>query len=375
MRSLIALDIAPSKYFLDCLNRIWDDGNAVLPVDQRLPESAKKQLVRKLGASWVVTNEDEKIRLEHGFEVGDDDALVIATSGTTGDPKGVVHTHASISAAVIAGGSRLGCNADDFWLSCLPLAHVGGLSVLLRAQHYRSRLSIADRVDQPTIDTATKSGANLTSLVPTALQKLDLTNFRAVLVGGSAIISDLPLNAITTYGLTETMGGVAYNGVALDDVEIRLSNESEIQIRGAMLFRAYRDETEPKTDDGWFSTGDLGELADGALTVYGRKDDLINTGGYKVWPTVVEESIQQLDEIEECVVRGLPDQKWGTAVCAWIVMRIPSESINLGQLRDHVKRSLPDYCAPRRLFIVDQIPRTTLGKVRISDLPTLGGQL
>lgn len=375
MRSLIALDIAPSKYFLDCLNRIWDDGNAVLPVDQRLPESAKKQLVRKLGASWVVTNEDEKIRLEHGFEVGDDDALVIATSGTTGDPKGVVHTHASISAAVIAGGSRLGCTADDFWLSCLPLAHVGGLSVLMRARHYRSRLSIVDRVDQPTIDNATKSGANLTSLVPTALQKLDLTNFRAVLVGGSAIINDLPVNAITTYGLTETMGGVAYNGVALDDVEIRLSNESEIQIRGAMLFRAYRDETDPKTDDGWFATGDLGELADGALTVHGRKDDLINTGGYKVWPTVVEESIHQLNEIKECVVRGLPDKKWGTAVCAWIVLRGPNESINLGQLRDHVKRSLPDYCAPRRLFIVDQIPRTTLGKVRISDLPKLGGQI
>ncbi len=375
MRSLVALDIKPSRMFLVHLNDIWDKDDAVLPIDQRLPQSAKQQLVKDLGASWIITSNGEKVKLDNGFQVETNDALVIATSGTTGLPKGVVHTHASIHASVTAVGSRLDCSSTDHWLACLPLAHVGGLSVLLRAQQYESDLTIVDGVDQSSIDNASNKGANLTSLVPTALQKLDVSNFRAVLVGGSTILGNLPANAITTYGLTETMGGIAYDGQALDGVAIRLSNSAEIEIQGEMLFRTYRDGTDPKKKDGWFTTGDLGEIKDGVLTVHGRKDDLINTGGYKVWPKFVESSISQIDGVADCVVMGLPDTKWGQAVCTWIVLRNLDISLKLEDVRRHVKKSLPDYCAPHKLFIVESIPRSALGKVLTAEVLKIRSQI
>ena len=374
MHSLVALDITPSHNFLDLLNKTWDEGDAVLPIDQRLPQSAKQQLVKDLGASWIVANDGNKVKLDNGYQVDEGDALVIATSGTTGNPKGVVHTHAAIIASVTAVGTRLGCCASDHWLACLPLAHVGGLSVLLRAQHYKSQLSIVDGVVQSSIVNAIDAGANLTSLVPSSLRKLDVSGFRAVLVGGSATHTDLPVNAISTYGLTETMGGVAYNGVALDGVEIRSSDSGEIEVRGEMLFRVYRDGTNPKDEGGWFATGDLGEINNGVLAVHGRRDDLINTGGYKVWPKSVENSINQIPGVVDCVVMGLPDEKWGAAVCAWIILQDSTQSLKLDDARRHVKKTLPDYCAPQRIFIVDQIPRSVLGKVRTADLLTLRGQ-
>ena len=368
MLSLVALDLKSSLKFFDQLNKTWDEGDAVLPIDQRLPQAAKRRLVNDLGASSIITNEGEKIQLEKGFQVANGDALVIATSGTTGEPKGVVHTHASISASVTAGGTRLGCCADDHWLACLPLAHVGGLAVLLRAQHYKSNLSFVDEVNQSLIDDAVKKGANLTSLVPTALRKLNVSGFRAVLVGGSTIPKDLPRNAISTYGLTETMGGIAYNGVALDGAEIRLTNTGEIEVRGEMLFRGYRDGSNPKGENDWFATGDLGEVSDGVLTVQGRKDDLINTGGYKVWPKLVEDSISQMAGVIDCVVMGLPDDQWGAAVCAWIIVKNSHKAPSLDDARKHVKKLLPDYCAPQKIFIVDEIPRSALGKVRTTEL-------
>lgn len=371
MNLLVAIDMAACSNFAEALKMIWDSGDAALPIDQRLPIESRQKLAVQLKASSVIDKNLERISLSNAQPVEQGDALVIATSGSTGDSKGVVHTHGSIRAAIMATGERLKCSSHDHWLACISLAHVGGLSVVVRALHFGSTLSITDRSDQREIDIAVKNGATMTSLVPTSLQRLDVTNFRAVLVGGSQISGTLPPNAISTYGLTETMGGVVYNSQPLGDVEIKISDDSEIFVRTKSLLRCYRDGTDPKTTDGWLPTGDLGEMQEGKLAVHGRKDDLIKTGGFKVWPKSVEDVILNIDGVSECVVRGVPDDKWGSAVSAWIVLDKSRASIDLKTVRSFVKQSLPDYCAPKIIINVSEIPRTALGKVRIAELLNL----
>ena len=369
MPSLVALDITPGQFFVDQMKKVWDNGDAILPIDQRLPVIAKQQLIIQLGASFVIDKQGDMSATSSGFAVEIGDALVVATSGSTGAPKGVVHTHDSILAAVVAGGNRIDCSDTDHWLSCLPLAHVGGLSVVLRALHYGSKLTIEPRAQGSTIANALNHGATLTSLVPTILQRIDISSFRAVLVGGSAMIDELPTNAITTYGLTESMGGIAYNGRALDGAEIRINNEQEIEIRGKMLFRNYRDGSDPKSIDGWFATADLGEIdSNSQLRVLGRKDDLIISGGHKVWPSTVERALMLHPNIGDVCVKGVPDPTWGNAVTAWIVRKDSTTNLSLSDVRDFLSDTLPDYSAPKKIYWLQEIPRNALGKVRVSDL-------
>ncbi len=368
MRELIAIDLPPGPDFDVALNEIWNNGDAVLPIDQRLPQVARQELLKQLKAKEVITSNNERLHLDNSQPVEDGDALVIATSGSTGTPKGVVHTHASINSAIQITGTRLNCSSDDHWLACLSLAHVGGLSVVLRAMSYKSKLSFVDHIDQDSINMALKSGATMTSLVPTVLQSVDVRQFRTVLIGGAQASGVMPPNVVTTYGLTETMGGVIYNEVPLDQVEIRISAETEIQIKSPTLFRCYRDGTDRKINSGWFNTGDLGELVGGKLKVHGRKDELINTGGYKVWPSSVATSIQEIDQVSDVVVAGTPDDKWGSAVTAWIVLKKPATMLKFEDVRQHVKMTLPDYCAPQKIYLVAEIPRSALGKPKFVEL-------
>jgi O-succinylbenzoic acid--CoA ligase len=368
VRELIAIDLPPGPDFVIALNEIWNNGDAVLPIDQRLPRVARQEMLKQLKAKEVITSNNERLHLDNSQPVEDGDALIIATSGSTGTPKGVVHTHESINSAIQITGARLNCSSDDHWLACLSLAHVGGLSVVLRAMSYKSKLSFVDHIDQDSINMALKSGATMTSLVPTVLQSVDVRQFRTVLIGGAQAPGVMPPNVVTTYGLTETMGGVIYNEVPLDQVEIRISAETEIQIKSPTLFRCYRDGTDTKITSGWFNTGDLGELVGGKLKVHGRKDELINTGGYKVWPSSVADVIREIDQVSDVIVAGTPDDKWGSAVTAWIVLKKPATTLKFEDVRQHVKTTLPDYCAPQKIYIVAEIPRSALGKPKFVEL-------
>ena len=172
---------------------------------------------------------------------------------------------------------------------------------------------------------------------------------------------------MTTYGLTETGSGVVYDGRPLDGVEVRIDDDGQILLRGPMLLRAYRDGSNPLVD-GWFPTGDLGRrLDDGRLVVDGRRGDLIITGGENVWPEPVEAVLRAQPGIVDVAVAGTPDAEWGHLVTAFVV---PDDvgAPTLDALRDAVKAVLAPFCAPRRLVIVDAIPRTALGKVRRPDL-------
>ncbi|HYD10304.1 MAG TPA: AMP-binding protein, partial [Acidimicrobiales bacterium] len=264
MRTLVPLLAEPGPGFVDALRRAWDAGDAVLPVDPRLPARAADALVAAM-------------RVDEPVEDGD--ALVIATSGTTGEPKGAVLTHDAVRASAQATSARLAVDpSTDRWLSVLPLAHVGGLGVVMRSLVTGTPLTF-----DPSDDAAT-----LVSMVATQVRRTDVSRFRHVVVGGAAPPRDLPANAVVTYGMTETGSGVVYDGVPLEGVDVR-AVDGELWLRGPMLLRAYRDGRDPKDADGWLRTGDAGHVeGDGRVHVDGRIGDVIVTGGEKVWPEPVE---------------------------------------------------------------------------------------
>lgn len=367
MPDLVALDLPGGDRFVDELRRAWDAGDAILPIDQRLPDAAKSELIRRLGAAWVVDGR-ERHRLDTGQPVEPGDAAVIATSGSTGTPKGVVLTHAAIASSAEATSARLGVRPDDHWLACLPLSHVGGLSVVFRALHLETPLTVHPAFDPVAIE---HTDASLVSLVATALRRIDPSRFRVIVLGGSRPPADRPANSVATYGMTETGSGVVYDGLPLDGVDVRVV-DGELELRGDMLLRCYRDGTDPKGPDGWFPTGDLGELdAEGRVIVHGRRGDLIITGGENVWPEQTEAALLTHPGVADAAVYGRDDDEWGQAVTALIVPSDPTVPPTLDDLRAHVKSTLPAFCAPRRVVTCHRIPRTTLGKIQRAGLATL----
>jgi O-succinylbenzoic acid--CoA ligase len=345
MSRLVAIDLPGGAAFVDELQRVWDAGDAAFPVDQRLPDSAKRELCAAMRV---------------GEEVEPGDALVMATSGSTGAPKGVVLTHDAVAASARATSNRLAVHADDHWLACLPLSHVGGLSVVTRALHTGTQLTVLAGFDA---DVVGHSSATLVSLVATALTRIDPTRFRTIVLGGSRPPTDRPSNCVTTYGMTETGSGVVYDGVPLDGVEVDITPDGEIRLRAPMLLRCYRDGTSPIDADGWFATGDLGVwLPDGLLHVAGRRGDLIITGGENVWPEAVEAALAEHPDVADVLVRGVDDPEWGQLVEAVIVPA--GDPPTLEALRAHVKHRHPAFMAPKRLTVVESLPRTSLGKLR-----------
>jgi O-succinylbenzoic acid--CoA ligase len=367
MPRLVALDLPGGTAFVEALQRAWDAGDAVLPVDQRLPPIAASALVEAMRAA-VVVDADGEHAFGHGTPTEAGDALVVATSGSTGTPKGVVLTHAAIAASAAATSSRLNVDDADHWLACLPLAHIGGLSVVTRALHRRVGLTVLPRFDADAVTTAAEHGATLTSLVATAMQRIDPSIFRCIVLGGSRPPADRPSNTVATYGMTETGSGVVYDGVALDGVEIRIAADQEILIRCPMMLRGYRDGTTPIDADGWLHTGDLGGWLDDEagrrLHVDGRAGDLIITGGENVWPETVEAALSTHPMVVDAAVAGSPDPVWGQRVEAWIVVADPAAPPTVAELREHVSATLPSFMAPREVSFVDRLPRTALGKLQ-----------
>jgi len=356
VRRLVPIDLPGGPDFVEALQRTWNDGDAVLPIDPRLPRAAVRSLV-------------DAMRPDDPVEDGD--ALVVATSGTTGSPRGVVLTHEAVRASAVATSTRLSVDPSrDVWLACLPLAHVGGLSVVTRAIVTGTPLVAHPGFDVHAVAAAALDGATLVSLVATALRRIDPSLFRAIVLGGAAPPADLPANVVITYGMTETGSGIVYDGIPLDGVDVRIDPSSgEIAVRGPMLMRAYRDGVDPKDADGWLRTGDVGSLDDGRLQVFGRLDDVIITGGENVWPDAVEALLLSLPSVREVAVVGRTDDEWGQRVVAVVVPADPAAPPTLDELRTTVKEQLGPWAAPRELLLAESLPRTALGKIRRGALP------
>lgn len=361
VRDLVALDLSSATRVADAVRREWDNGNAILVVDQRLPRSAKQSLVDVLGVHVVLDDNNRTNLSRKTAPMLDGDALVIATSGTSGDPKGVVHTHFGLRSASLASSAALRCGAESHWLACLPLSHIGGFGVLTRAWHTGATLTIHDGFDA---SLAATTGATHVSLVATALLRVDASTFERILLGGARPPSVIPPNTTVTYGLTESCGGVVYDRRPIPGVSVSIADDGEVLLKGPMMMSRYRnDDVSSAIDgDGWLHTNDVGRIVDNLLEVDGRRGDMIVTGGEKVWPDAVERSLLGHKAISECAVAGVDDPEWGQRVTSWVVVRA-DEKISLEEIREHVARDLPRYCAPRQLVLVDSLPRTSLGKV------------
>ena len=361
MPHLVALDLPGGPAFVDALRQVWDRGDAVLPVDQRLPGPARAALFAALRPGRIVDTDGEHALDGDSVEPGD--ALVMPTSGSTGAPKGVVHTMAGLEASAQAGNARLGVAASDHWLACLPLAHIGGFTVITKALTAGTPLTVLPGFDAAEVTAQARAGASLVSLVPTTLARIDPSLFRVVLLGGSRPPLDRPANVVATYGLTETGSGVVYDGLPLDGVEVRIAADGEILVRGPMLMRCYRDGSSPIDADGWLHTDDLGTTGpDGRLQVQGRRGDMIVTGGENVWPDAVERVIADLPGVAEVAVAGVPDPEWGQRVVAWVVPA-GTAAPSLADLRAAVGQRLAAFMAPKELHLVEALPRTAIGKV------------
>jgi o-succinylbenzoate---CoA ligase len=367
---LVALDMPRDDGFVRALLAAWESGDAVAPLDPRLPPPAARELLESLRPTHVAGADGEVVSLDGGIPTEPGDALVVATSGSSGSPKAVVLTAEAVSQSAEATSRRLSVDPKrDKWLACIPLSHVGGLGVVTRAVLTGTPLVVHRRFDAGAVMREAEFGVNLVSVVATALARIDPAEFKTVLVGGAAPPEVTAKNVVTTYGMTETCGGVVYDGVPLDGVEVGVSDEEaglpgEVLLRGPTMFRGYRDGSEVFGPGGWFPTGDAGTIDDrGHLHIAGRIADTINTGGEKVWPESVEKALSGHPLIADVGVCARPDPEWGQRVVAFVVPSDPSTPLSLVELREHVAELLAPWAAPRELVIVDAIPRTPSGKV------------
>lgn len=368
VNELVCVDLDCGPAFVDRVRRAWDEGDAVFPVDRRLPPAARATIIRAVAPTVVA---DESGDASHdGRPVQDGDALVVATSGTTGDPRAAVLTLAAVTASAEASSSRLDVGPDDCWFACLPVSHVGGFSVIARSIIVGTPCIPGARFTPEGYVRAAAEGATLVSLVATALSRVDPSLYRTILLGGARRPEVVPPNVVSTYGMTETGSGVVYDGVPLPGVDVEI-RDGIIHLRAPMMMRCYRDGSAPFDEHGWFATGDIGSIdSAGRLHVEGRAGDLIVTGGENVWPEPVEARIALHPAVADCCVAGVPDPEWGRAVHAWVEPR-PGATVTLEELKSFVREEMAPWCAPRALHLVDRIPRTSLGKPRRAELVAL----
>lgn len=352
-----------------------------------------------------------------GGEVPEEVAVVVPTSGSTGRPRRVLLTGDALRASAAATEERLG--GPGRWLLALPLDHVAGVQVLVR-----SALAGTSPVRLPgggfdpdalaaacgRLPAHNPSGRTYASLVPTQLHRLvedaragggaglrALARLDAVLVGGSGVSAGLlsearaaGVRAVTTYGMTETCGGCVYDGVPLPGVRVRLEEDGRILLGGPVLAAGYldtpRDDAPEDGDAGespagsgfvagdasgrWFRSADRGvwDGAGGRLTVLGRLDDVVITGGVKVLPSAVEELLGGWAGIGECCVVGVEDAEWGHSVVAVVVPEGPGHRPadglpSIEAVRERVAGRLGRAAAPRHLLSVPGLPLRGPGKV------------
>ncbi|NIK56273.1 AMP-binding protein [Kribbella shirazensis] len=318
-----------------------------------------------------------------GEPVEDGCAVVLTTSGSSGEPKGVVLSREALVASATGTHERLG--GPGQWLLPMKPYFVGGLQILTRS--LIAGTSPVMLGENFTESARKMTGARrYTAMVPTQLARYletdleGLRSFDAIVIGGASTPEQLKrraaaagVNAIPAYGMTETGSGCVYDGVPLDGTAVDLDG-NRILIRGNTLFSGYRLRPELTAEvfrDGWFRTQDRGEIVDGRLRVIGRVDDVVISGGVNVTLPTVQARLLEHPRVKDAVVLGVPDAEWGTRVVAFVVAGTADQpsggaairGIGREELRDFVAETLPRAWAPRDVVELQALPMLASGKV------------
>jgi O-succinylbenzoic acid--CoA ligase len=320
-----------------------------------------------------------------GTVAANDAVISVATSGTSGALRIVPLTMANIAASVEASRARLGTTRDDRWLLCLPLNHIGGLSVLFRMFEVGG-MAIVSPFSPHISEVVARTTPSVVSLVPTMVRRLlngrsdALASIGTILVGGARVdrsiaqtAADSGVSLTPTYGMTEASSQVAtafpgepwigagFVGQPLEGFTVEVEPDGVLVIDGPAVFGGYLGD-EPRSSG--FRTSDIGGFdSQGNLTIVGRADDIIITGGENVSLAAVEREIRGFEGVSEAVVVGVPDPEWGTAVCVMVVADrdIPS-------LKEGVADRLAAHEIPKRWCAVDAIPLMPNGKHDIASI-------
>jgi o-succinylbenzoate---CoA ligase len=359
----VALALPPGLDFAVALHACLLAGAAAMPVDPRLAEREREALLASADA--VVDGPPAGSRAAPRAAREDDVALVVHTSGTTAAPRAVELTLGNVQANALGSAVALGLDPQERWLCPLPLSHVGGLMILLRSAVYGTTAVLGPP------ERATGHDVTLASLVPVQLQRLldagaaPGPRLRAVLLGGAPATPALLARArdagwpvAQTYGLTQACsqvtvaepGDLHTAGRALPGLAVTLAADGEILVEGATV-----------AGGGVLATGDLGRLDDrGRLVVIGRKSDTIVTGGENVAPAEVEAALLEHPAVADAAVFGRPDERWGEAVTASVVLRRPADP---EELRRWCTERLARFKVPKTVHTAEALPRTPSGKL------------
>lgn len=375
---LVLIELPPPEA-AEAVRRTWDQGHAVVVGDPRASRSRLISLIEALRPTHVVDGSGTQ-HLRGGRPVRGDVAAVVATSGTTAEPRHVVLSRGAMEASARAVSESLAVvPEEDRWLACVPLHHIAGLAIVARGYFCETAVTVHPSFDLSDVGAAS-SRCTLVSLVPTMLSRLldapaPLKEFRQILLGGGPLASsllqrtaDAGASIVTTYGLSETGGGCVHDGKPLSGVRISISEDGEILVKGDVVMSGYHHDLPASqaafTSDCWLRTGDLGELGPGGrLEVIDRIKDIVITGGVNVSPTSVERVLSEHPMVREVCVAGMPDHEWGERVVAFIVPRLEADPPTLEDLRSFGSERLLAPELPRELRLVHSLPRSSSGKV------------
>ena len=296
-------------------------------------------------------------------------AIVVGTSGSTGLIKEVAFTRSALVSSAQASNSFIGALPGSQWSLLLPINHIAGVNVILRSMELGTLPLDLRNFDgeYPKVD--------FTSIVPTQLFRAlnsdarllrHLQSAKTVLVGGASLTTNLRaqaeaagINIVETYGMTETCGGCIYDGQALHGVEVAIDEQGVIKIRGPVIASEYLNSSKDlELIDGWFTTNDLGEIANGKLKVLGRSDDVIITGGENLSLMAIEAVLSVRYPELECAAFAVNDPQWGQALHIAVVGQASETEIS-----QYLEGALGQIAKPKGIHAIESLPLLGIGKV------------